>query len=163
MGVTDRAKLAETLLTDPRYRKLAGRNLNNDANLEDVLQEVAQVVLEHFPPDHPKPTAWLTLTLKRRCWKMNQHPKESRTFPTDPTDWGTAIGNAVGPCQFEALEDVERIAAIKPHLKADELTALMDQVAGYSYRETSQRRGWTNTKVNRCLTEGRAKLRAVNV
>ena len=30
---------------------------------------------------------------------------------------------------------------------------------GFSYREIMARQGWTYTKVNRCLSEGRAALR----
>jgi DNA-directed RNA polymerase specialized sigma24 family protein len=44
-------------------------------------------------------------------------------------------------------------------LKADQRTALVLQAAGYSYREIGERRGWTYTKVNRCVTEGRRALR----
>jgi DNA-directed RNA polymerase specialized sigma24 family protein len=34
------------------------------------------------------------------------------------------------------------------------------QVAGFSYKEIAARRGWTYTKTNRCITEGRAALQA---
>jgi DNA-directed RNA polymerase specialized sigma24 family protein len=33
------------------------------------------------------------------------------------------------------------------------------QAEGYSYAEICEMCGWTYTKVNRCLAEGRAKLR----
>jgi hypothetical protein len=45
-------------------------------------------------------------------------------------------------------------------LKPDQRMALLLAAAGYSYREIGQRRGWTYTKVNRCVNEGRAALRA---
>lgn len=162
MCVNERARHAEALLTEPKYRKLATRNLNNLSNVDDALQEVARVTLEHLPVDHPQPCAWLRLTLKRRCWKINEARDESRSFATDPADWGTALSKATGPNNFKALEQIERIQSIRPHLKDDELNALLDQAAGYSYAETSKRRGWTYTKVNRCISEGRAKLRAAS-
>ena len=37
--------------------------------------------------------------------------------------------------------------------------ALILQAQGYSYAEIQQLCGWTYTKVNRCLAEGRARLR----
>jgi DNA-directed RNA polymerase specialized sigma24 family protein len=43
-------------------------------------------------------------------------------------------------------------------LKPDERTAIGLAAAGYSYGEIAERRGWTKTKVNRCLYEGRAAL-----
>jgi len=33
---------------------------------------------------------------------------------------------------------------------------------GYFYREIAARQGWTNTKVNRCLSEGRARPRELS-
>ena len=50
----------------------------------------------------------------------------------------------------------ERLAALKP----DQRIALVMFALGCSYREIGERRGWTKTKVNRCLAEGRAALRA---
>lgn len=45
-------------------------------------------------------------------------------------------------------------------LKADELRALMLRAEGHSYAEIAEASGWTFTKVNRALTEGRRRLRA---
>jgi DNA-directed RNA polymerase specialized sigma24 family protein len=44
-------------------------------------------------------------------------------------------------------------------LKAQERTALALQAGGYSYAEICGACGWTYTKVNRCLAEGRDRLR----
>jgi DNA-directed RNA polymerase specialized sigma24 family protein len=44
-------------------------------------------------------------------------------------------------------------------LKPDQRTALIMRLAGFSYKEIAGARGWTGTKVNRCVTEGRAALR----
>jgi DNA-directed RNA polymerase specialized sigma24 family protein len=35
----------------------------------------------------------------------------------------------------------------------------LQQAAGFSYDEIAARHGWTFTKVNRCVTEGREALR----
>ena len=40
-------------------------------------------------------------------------------------------------------------------LKPQEIRVLQLKAEGYSYREICQLTGWTLTKVNRCLTEGR--------
>jgi len=53
---------------------------------------------------------------------------------------------------------VPRCALI--HLTPDQRTALILLAAGFSYREIADRRGWTYTKVNRSIAEGRAALRA---
>lgn len=49
----------------------------------------------------------------------------------------------------------EALAALKPQ----ERQALMLQAEGHSYDEIADRLDWTRTKVNRNLTEGRARLR----
>jgi hypothetical protein len=45
---------------------------------------------------------------------------------------------------------------LKPH----EITALVLRAEGHSYREICERTGWTYTKVNRCITEGRRSFLA---
>ena len=42
-------------------------------------------------------------------------------------------------------------------LKPDERRALVLRGEGYSYAEICELNGWTHTKVNRCLTEGRER------
>ena len=44
-------------------------------------------------------------------------------------------------------------------LKRDEARALAARMLGYSYREIADGFGWSHTKTNRCITEGRARLR----
>jgi DNA-directed RNA polymerase specialized sigma24 family protein len=44
-------------------------------------------------------------------------------------------------------------------LKPDERRALGLLALGYTYREICGLTGWSHTKVNRCLHEGRARLR----
>ena len=46
-------------------------------------------------------------------------------------------------------------------LKRDEARALAARMLGYSYREIADGFGWSYTKTNRCVTEGRARLRAL--
>lgn len=49
----------------------------------------------------------------------------------------------------------EALRRLKPH----ERRALRLQAAGYSYREIAELSGWTYTKVNRCISEGRRAFR----
>jgi RNA polymerase sigma factor (sigma-70 family) len=54
---------------------------------------------------------------------------------------------------------VERLRALTV-LKTDERRAIVLQARGYSYAEIQTITGWSHTKVNRCLAEGRARLRS---
>ena len=49
---------------------------------------------------------------------------------------------------------VEALRALKP----DEARALLLKAEGLSYQEIGRRFGWTYTKVNRSITEGRARF-----
>jgi DNA-directed RNA polymerase specialized sigma24 family protein len=46
-------------------------------------------------------------------------------------------------------------------LKPDERAALLLRSIGYEYKEIQQLTGWSYTKVNRCVTEGRAAARRI--
>ncbi|MDX6670685.1 MAG: hypothetical protein QOI91_1048 [Solirubrobacteraceae bacterium] len=50
-----------------------------------------------------------------------------------------------------AAQSTEALSRLKPH----EVRALVLKARGYSYHEIAEITGWTYTKVNRCLTEGR--------
>src|SRR4051812_40744801 len=66
-----------------------------------------------------------------------------------------------GPDESAAsLERTHRSVAVLAELKPAESRALLLQAAGRSYSEIESATGWTHTKVNRALTEGRAAFRA---
>jgi RNA polymerase sigma factor (sigma-70 family) len=54
-----------------------------------------------------------------------------------------------------ASERMGRSTEALSRLKPQELRALVLKARGYSYKEIAEITGWTYTKVNRCLTEGR--------
>ena len=60
--------------------------------------------------------------------------------------------------RLESAERVERSAEVMRRLKRDEARALMLKAEGLSYVEIGERLGWTYTKVNRCITEGRKRF-----
>ena len=61
-------------------------------------------------------------------------------------------------CRDQFTEDSR---AAFEHLKPDQRLALLLLGLGYSYAEIAESCGWTTTKVNRCLSEGRAALREI--
>jgi len=65
-----------------------------------------------------------------------------------------------GPAELiERHEEHEATVGALERLKPDERTALLMFGLGCSYAEIGELRGWTRTKVNRCLAEGREALR----
>jgi RNA polymerase sigma factor (sigma-70 family) len=60
----------------------------------------------------------------------------------------------------ERSAELAEIAELLEELKPDERTALILLGLGCSYAEIAELRGWSYTKVNRCIAEGRDWVRA---
>lgn len=166
----------ESLATEifsTRYRqllKIACANAPSPAEAEEALQEAFLAFMTNFDPDGKAPAlAWLVLTLKRACWDKRRHLHLDRYVCPETNSEADESGLVVE--QFAAslsdtassIERAEELLEIREQmdsLKPDERTALLLFGCGYSYREIAELRGWTYTKVNRCMAEGRAALRA---
>src|SRR3954454_9839103 len=57
--------------------------------------------------------------------------------------------------RLASFERLRRSAEALQRLKPQELRALWLRAEGFSYAEICAQTGWTHTKVNRCITEGR--------
>jgi RNA polymerase sigma factor (sigma-70 family) len=57
--------------------------------------------------------------------------------------------------QIVSFDRLRRSAEALQRLKPQELRALWLKAEGFSYAEICEQTGWTHTKVNRCITEGR--------
>ena len=81
----------------------------------------------------------------------------------DEPDWVGAIPSdrRAPEEEVEGREQVARSREALALLKPQELKALTQLASGMSYAEIQSANGWTRTKVNRCLAEGREKLRSV--
>jgi DNA-directed RNA polymerase specialized sigma24 family protein len=151
----------------PRHLlRIARANSTSHADAEEALQEAFVAFIRAFDPGGAAPPlVWLTLTLKRQCWRLRREAQLERRLGQEAERSGEELGSVLeaipspGPeleaCVVEREEARQRLAALKP----DERGALGLQAAGYSYREIGERRGWPYTKVNRCIAEGRAAQR----
>jgi len=159
--------IANELYADHHHRLLAisTRNSPTIEDAEEALHDAFALFINHFDPDSKAPPiAWLTLTLKRRCWATYRRQRLVPTQPLSPT--GTQSqpnteANAQRPLHelAEVSHNARHIQHAFSQLKQDERRALSMLALGYSYTEIAQLTGWTYTKVNRCITEGRAHLR----
>jgi DNA-directed RNA polymerase specialized sigma24 family protein len=103
--------------------------------------------------------AWLTLVAKRKCWRARGAPRREvgELLPGAEAEPGRLTER---PLEIEGrVVDLEEARARLRRLKPDQRSATGLAAAGYSYGEIAERRGWTHTKVNRCLYEGRVALR----
>jgi RNA polymerase sigma factor (sigma-70 family) len=116
-----------------------------------------------------EPLAWLYTTVKREAWALRRRASRQRECSVHGVS-----GNQNGDLDLtEALpsdapdpsEEVERVELLAEQrralarLKHDERKALWLFGLGLSYAEICGVTGWTHTKVNRCLSEGRSALK----
>lgn len=144
---------------------IALSHARNAADAEEAISEAIVFFIRSYDPEAgAPPLAWLTLTLKRQCWRQRRDAHLDRYVGQEvergDDECGTVIASLRAPgTDFEdRIADLEearnRLAALKP----DQRAAVGFLAAGFSYEEIAARRGWTYTKVSRCLRKGRAAL-----
>jgi RNA polymerase sigma-70 factor (ECF subfamily) len=150
-------RLATELFEEGRAHltRVARHHCRREADVEDAMQEAFAAFLTEYDPGRGSPALpWLTLVLKRKCWRTNER-REVETPPLAMAE--VLVEEALDPSARFAERDEAR--ARLGELKLDERRALVLHAAGYTYGEIGGRCGWTQTKVNRCLYEGRRALR----
>jgi RNA polymerase sigma factor (sigma-70 family) len=156
------ATLADQLYTEHRSRLLtiARRNSASIEDAEEALQDAFILFIDHFDPTTGAPAlAWLTLTLKRRCWALYRHQRMRAAMRRDGDAEGLRDPHRLPEELAEVSEDIATVRRQLALLKPAERETLGLLALGYSYREICEMTGWTYTKVNRCIAEGRAHLR----
>jgi RNA polymerase sigma factor (sigma-70 family) len=143
---------AKVLATARRYS-----TTREDA--EDAYQRAVEILLTKAPTTREEELLpWVRTVAKHEAFALRR--QRERATPT--TDGGEPP-ERMGPSSHELAERYERLrlgAEALRQLKPQEIRCLRLKAEGYSYREICAITGFTYTKVNRCLTEGRAALRA---
>jgi RNA polymerase sigma factor (sigma-70 family) len=150
-------RLAAELFAEkrPYLLRIARNNSRREADAHDAVQEAfAEFIATYDPARGSPPLAWLTLALKRICWKLGA----ARATEYEPTVLEEmSVADSLDPAlRVVAGEEARRRLG---RLKPDERRAVSLHAAGFTYLEIGRRYGWTHTKVNRCLYEGRLALR----
>jgi RNA polymerase sigma factor (sigma-70 family) len=164
-----RAAILEQALREGRaaLRRQARRHSPGEDEAEEALQEASIDFLRAYDgPAGIDAVRWLSVAVKHRAWEQGR--KRRARFSRSAGEWAdgserqVATGVAEPGERFERAEAVEQFFAALALLKPDERTALLLFGLGCSYREICERQGWTYTKVNRCIAEGRAALRELS-
>ena len=139
------------------FRRTARRVSICADDAEEALGRATLILLEKAPAHPPaRLAAWMHLVTKREALAVRRE-RERMLAGELPADMKCAA-----PCPAERAERrewaCERARKLR-RLKEDERRALVLLGEGYSYAEICELTQWTHTKVNRCLTEGRARLR----
>ncbi len=163
--------LAATLHSE-RYRyllRIARRHGGPGGDADEAVQEAFASFLDAFDPDgEAHPLAWLTLTLQRLCWAARDRRHLAHRIGATPSGlaapdqpWWRESSLAVDAGDVaERLDCVRETAAGMAQLKPAQRRALSLLAVGYSYAEIGEITGFSRTKINRLLAEGRVALGA---
>ena len=158
------------LLTDhgAAFRRTARRWSLCAADADDAYQRAVEILLTKGPTvELPRLVAWMQVVTRREALGVRR-ARERLLGPAPRSDpeGGDRDGierlvcQAPGPAErAERRERFESATRALAGLTSDQRLAIVLQACGYSYAEIAAARGWTYTKVNRCLAEGRARLR----
>ena len=104
--------------------------------------------------------AWLKVVIRHEALAIRRARGET-VAPEVDLDSHVATDDRSVEEQVLGNDRVSRSAEALRGLKPDEARALMLKAHGLSYEEIARRCGWTYTKVNRAITEGRRRFLAL--
>lgn len=124
----------------------------------DAVQAAAERYLRHHQRVDPETRiGWLVTVTRNEALRIRN--SRIRIDGPDP-DEHQLPHHGDSPAEIaEREEELDLAREALAGLKPQEREALMLQAEGHSYDEIADRLDWTRTKVNRNLTEGRARLR----
>ena len=135
---------------------------------DEALQRALEILLQKAPTEDTRDLVrWTQTVVKHEALAVRAERERilagpaAATAEADQEDWVAMLpAEADGPAeQAERHEAIERSREALTTLKPQELRALTLLAEGYSYREISQITGYSATKVNRALAEGRERFR----
>ena len=167
-GGVDRGRAAEQLIlrTIAAHAESVLRTARRHSMCVDDAQDAYQRAIELFMShasrlDAARAPGWLHVVVKREALAIQRARRkilmstevdldghEARTLPT-PEE------------QLLSFDLISRSAEALKRLRPHELRALWLRAQGHSYSEIGAITGWSYTKVNRCVSEGRRIPRAV--
>jgi len=166
VAVNDRAGAAVALLQSHGtvLRRIARRYSACAEDADDALQRASLILLTKGPTLDPgRLIAWMVVVTKHEAIAVRRgRDRLLGCLPLEPAGDPLDALPSERPGPVERAERAESLAearAALAELKANERVAIVLQAQGYSYREICELCGWSYTKVNRSLAEGRARLR----
>ncbi len=125
---------------------------------QDAVQRALEIYMRRVSSlDPATELAWLKVVVKHEALAVRRGRAGVAGEDLD-LDSVPAVAQRSVEERLESAERVERSAEVMRRLKRDEARALMLKAEGLSYVEIGERLGWTYTKVNRCITEGRKRF-----
>ncbi len=141
---------------EPAFRRTARRYSLCADDAEDAYQRAVEILLTKAPPRPPHQlAAWMQVVTRREALAVRR-ARERLVTGLDGDDRLHEVAcDRPGPAEQAERSAARALGLLKPN----ERLAIVLHAHGYSYAEICELCGWTYTKVNRCLSEGRARLR----
>ena len=129
----------------------------------DAYQRGLEILMRHAARLDPERAAgWLHTVVKHEALAINRSRRRIVGFSEVDLDALESRTSASPEEHVLASDRVARSAEALHGLKPQEVRALWLKALGHSYEQICEATGWTYTKVNRCLAEGRKSfLRAL--
>ena len=125
---------------------------------QDAVQRSLEIYMRRAESlDPATELAWLKVVVKHESLAVRR-ARSGVTAEEVDLDAVPAASQRSVEERLESAERVQRSAEVMRRLKRDEARALMLKAEGLSYVEIGERLGWTYTKVNRSITEGRRRF-----
>jgi RNA polymerase sigma factor (sigma-70 family) len=152
---------------DSELRQTARRYSLCQDDADDAYQRALEILLVKAPSDRPRELIrWTKTVVKHEALAIRRYRERLLGNPAGTGEgWEDPIEQIAGDSDDgpgERLERREQIARSREALlalKPAELRSLTLLAAGYSYAEIGEITGFSQTKVNRCLAEGRERFR----
>jgi RNA polymerase sigma factor (sigma-70 family) len=148
---------------DAELRQTARRFSLCEDDAEDAYQRALEILLVKAPCDRPRELIrWMKTVVKHEALAIRRYRERMLGVGGDAGDDPIAriASSGAGPGErLELGEQVGRSREALQALKPAELRSLTLLAAGYSYAEIGEITGFSQTKVNRCLAEGRQRFR----
>jgi RNA polymerase sigma factor (sigma-70 family) len=141
-----------------RFKRFALRYSLCAADAEDAYQRSLEILLRKAPTaDRGELRAWLHTVIKHEALALRRQRERALAGTGDEPPEQVAEAAPLDE-QASGRERVRLTAEALTQLKPSELQCLLLKALGYSYDEIAERTGYSWTKVNRSLTEGRRRF-----
>jgi RNA polymerase sigma factor (sigma-70 family) len=162
-----RAAVETYARNETTLRRTARRYSLCEDDADEAVQRGLEILLRKAPSADPRELVkWMQTVVKHEALAVRRERERVLAGPAaagEDGDWVSLLPSAADgpPERAERREAVARsreaLQALKPH----ELRALTLLAEGYSYLEIGQITGYSQTKINRCLAEGRERFRSL--
>ena len=152
---------------DAVFRRTARRYSICADDAEDAYQRALEILLTKAPPiEGDALVRWMQTVTKREALAVRRQRERLLGSSSSNLDEGDGrdpldaiASESPGPNDRAARrERVARSGEALQALKPQEVRALTLKAQGYSYAEIGEMTGWTYTKINRCMAEGRKRF-----